>query len=339
MKKILCVIFTMIILTGSVSAAFGETESAGKSFSDVRSTNWAYESVNAMSQRGVLAGYPDGTFKPNSTVTYGQFIKMALIGATKEDIGNSSTGNWAQGYYNKAIELQYFSQASIDKSKLNNNIPRGDMALIISNILGDTKIENYDKLEQSISDVNSTTKNDYDIIKAYATGILTGYEDGTFKPNGTLTRAEAVTVIYRLVDESKRVLPSQNTTAEVKTNVAEVIQNKDTLLDDSNHVDRYLTKVTCYKIIKDATPYNFELKQRFDIKSINTTYRAKLYLMKDNKVMEHLSGSPNPDKTMSFIYEADITQMDYIVCVPSDADQAKTGETVEALLIVNPFKK
>ena len=329
----------MIILIGSVAAAYGDTGSAGKSFSDVKSTNWAYESVNTMSQRGVLVGYPDGTFKPNNTVTYGQFIKMALIGATKEDIGNSSTGNWAEGYYNKALELQYFSQASIDKSKLNNNIPRGDMALIISNILGDTKIENYDTLEQGINDVNSTTKNDYDIIKAYATGILTGYEDGTFKPNGTLTRAEAVTVIYRLVDENKRVLPSQNTTAEVKTNVAEVIKNKDTLLDDSNQVDKYLDNVTCYRIIKDATPYNFTLDKRYDVTGINTTFGANLYLMKDNKIVEHLSGSPNEDKTMGYIYHVDISQMDYIVCVPFDADEAKAGETVEALLIVNPFKK
>lgn len=329
----------MIILTGSVSAAYGDTGSAGKSFSDVRSTNWAYESVNAMSQKGILTGYPDGTFKPNNTVTYGQFIKMALIGATKEDIGNSSTGNWAEGYYNKALELQYFSQASIDKSKLNSNIPRGDMALIISKILGDIKIENYNALEQGISDVNYTTKNDYDIIKSYASGILTGYEDGTFKPDGTLTRAEAVTVIYRLVDESKRVLPSQNTTAEVKTNVAEVIQNKDTFLDDAKQVNIYLSHVTCYRVIKDATPYNFTLDQRYDVTGINSTYRAKIYLMKDNKIVEQLSGSPNPDKTMGYIYHVDITQMDYIVCVPSDADRAKAGETVEALLIVNPFKK
>lgn len=332
-------IFTLIIVVGSVSAAFGDTSSAGKSFSDIKASNWAYESVNAMSQKGILAGYPDGTFKQSNTVTYGQFIKMALIGATKEDIGNSSTGNWAEGYYNKALELQYFSQASIDKSKLNNNIPRGDMALIISNILGDTKIENYDKLEQGISDVNSTTKNDYDIIKAYESGILTGYEDGTFKPNGTLTRAEAVTVIHRLVDESKRVLPSQNTTAEVKTNVSEVIQNKDTLLDDSNQVDKYLTNVTCYRIIKDATPYNFKLTQRFDVTAINSTYATNMYLMKDNKIAETLAGGSKPDKTMSYIYHVDITQMDYIVCVPFDADEAKAGDTVEALLIINPFKK
>lgn len=37
------------------------------------------------------------------------------------------------------------------------------------------------------------------IRKAHAAGIVTGYEDGMFRPNGKLTRAEAAAMIYRLL--------------------------------------------------------------------------------------------------------------------------------------------
>lgn len=91
------------------------------------------------------------------------------------------------------------------------------MALIVSNILGDVKIDNYSDLEARLSDVDSETENDYDIIKAYASGIITGYQDGTFKPEGTLTRAESSTVIYRLTDEEQRVLPTDEQEAVEET--------------------------------------------------------------------------------------------------------------------------
>lgn len=355
MKKLISVLLAGALLIGTGMAAYAETgnnQSKGNAnYTDLKSTNWAYEAVNTMSQKGIVKGYNDGSFKPGNVVTYGEFIKMALVASTGEDLGNASavnteTGvkqNWAKSYYDKALELKYFGSTDIKEGQLNNQITRSHMALIISSILGGTKIDNYDKLQSSLKDVNSDTKYDYDIIKAYATGIITGYEDSTFKPEKTLTRAESATVIYRLIDQSKRILPGEKKEAEVKTNVDEVIQNRDTFLDAAKNVDSYLSHVTCYRIIEDATPYNFVLKQKYG-NGINTTWFdsvsiGKAYLMKDNKIVESLASDPNQDRTMSYTYHVDITQMDYIVSVPITADEAKTGETVEMLLIVNPFKK
>ena len=35
-------------------------------------------------RENIIVGYPDGTFKPNNQVTYGEFIKMAVVGLTGE---------------------------------------------------------------------------------------------------------------------------------------------------------------------------------------------------------------------------------------------------------------
>ena len=63
---------------------------------------------------------------------------------------------------------------TIDKSQLDDKIPRGDMTLIISSILGDVKIDRYDEIQKGIIDITYQTKYEYDITKSYSTGILTG---------------------------------------------------------------------------------------------------------------------------------------------------------------------
>lgn len=202
MKKTIALMLSLILVISTATAVYGT------GYADVKTNNWAYEAINAMSDKTIVKGYPDGSFKPNSTVTYGEFIKMALIAATGEDVGNASKpDHWARNYYNKALELKYFTGHDISQAQLGNQITRGDMALIISAILGDVKIENYDEIQKGISDVTYQTEHEYDITKAYATGVLTGYTDNTFKPDKTLTRAESAMVIYRLVDESKREMP------------------------------------------------------------------------------------------------------------------------------------
>ena len=202
MKKLMTFALATILMLSTVTLSYG----AG--FTDISSSNWAYEAVNAMSDKTIVKGYPDGTFKPTNTVTYGEFIKMALIAATGEDIGNATSGNWATSYYDKALALGYFTKDDIAKENLNSKITRAHMALIISSILGDVKIDNYDEIQKGIKDISAQSEYEYDITKSYAIGILTGYTDNTFRPERTLTRAESATVIYRLVDESKRITPT-----------------------------------------------------------------------------------------------------------------------------------
>jgi hypothetical protein len=150
-KKIIFTLVVMIVLTGAITVY-------GTEYTDVESQHWAYGAVKAMSDQSIIAGYPNGSFLPDKTVTYGEFIKMALIAATGEDAGNAASGHWALNYYNKALELGYFTSYDIDKSQLGFEISRAHMALIISSILGDVKIDDYDNIQKGIKDVTYQTK-------------------------------------------------------------------------------------------------------------------------------------------------------------------------------------
>ncbi|WP_324824236.1 S-layer homology domain-containing protein [Sinanaerobacter sp. ZZT-01] len=201
MKKISVITLTAILLftTSAVYAVKQQT------YKDLKATNWAYESIQAMSDKDVMKGYPDSSFKPQSTVTYGEFIKMMVVAVTGEVLKVAEKPHhWAHNYYKEGLELSLFEESEIDITMLDQPIPRSDMALIISNGLEKTGIENYSKIEAMVKDVESTTKYSYQIIKSYAAGILSGYSDGTFKPQGTLTRAESSLVLYRYIDERKR---------------------------------------------------------------------------------------------------------------------------------------
>jgi hypothetical protein len=177
------------------------------SFGDVGEGHWAYDAVERMAAAGVINGFPDGSFKPSDTVTYGEFIKMAYLAAGGADPGSAKAGNWAGTYYEAAVDAGLFSKYDIAGAALSYSVPREYMALVLSGVLGDRVIEDYSSIRGNISDVGADTPHEDDIVKVYAAGLITGYPDGTFKPGGTLNRAEAATVIHRLLNVEGRVLP------------------------------------------------------------------------------------------------------------------------------------
>jgi hypothetical protein len=297
MKRAIAALMSLIMVLLSTNAVFA----AG--YPDVKQGNWAYDAVSIMSDKAVVKGFPDGSFKPDSMVTCGEFIKMALITATGEDIGNASGGHWALNYYKKALELKYFTEYDIDGSQLGDEINRAHMALIISAILGEVTIENYDAIQAGIADITTQTKYEYDITKAYASGILTGYTDSTFRPTKTLSRAEAAMVIYRLADKSKRVYPGE--AAETPKTTAERMQagesdsgtinliesSESTLMLDelvTNRADfRTLENVRYYEVVEDY-PYTMsKWKDLLGIECVvmdNMEYSRGAFIIKDKKL-------------------------------------------------------
>lgn len=122
---------------------------------------------------------------------------------------------WAQPYLNFALDkgLIKYDNSIMDTEDYNFGGPRDemsrfDMAKLIArtmDYLGEEKIEN--------TDVYKTALKDYDyipdeykgyVLQAYGKGVLSGYEDGSFHGDRKLTRAEASSVLVRLVDQSMR---------------------------------------------------------------------------------------------------------------------------------------
>ncbi|HYE67240.1 MAG TPA: S-layer homology domain-containing protein [Anaerovoracaceae bacterium] len=338
MRKIIALTISCLIIMSGATIVYG-TE-----YTDVKTNHWAHEAVEAMSDRSIIKGYPNGRFLPNNTITYGEFIKMALIAGTGSDVGNAKSGHWASNYYDKALELKYFTAHDIDKSQLKFEITRAHMALILSSVLGDVKVENYDEIQKGIKDITFQTKYEYDITKSYAAGILTGYTDNTFRPDKTLSRAESATVIHRLVDESKRELPvgePEGTTESAITYPTSGLLDMSKLTPDKTiAVSVHFTDE--YELYTDASEWDMKMYRAWDGDgcAFDHTLRGHIYLIKDSEIIAYCNTTPKYDSEGNYLYyqrsiaHYDISKADYIIAVPTDAET--DNRLIKA--IMNPFK-
>ncbi len=197
MRKIILVVVFMSV---SISAY------AGISFNDVKSSDWYKADLDYIinDSRGILSGYPDGTYRPDVYLQVDQFIKTVIM-AAGYTIGNEE-GYWAQSYIDKAIEEGFIGSNDFDDYTA--YITREEMAAIVVKVMQRLESTDYQKtgeISSNLSDVTSImTKYKDDVCKVYELGIITGYPDGTFKPKNTLPRREATVVLRRIIDASAR---------------------------------------------------------------------------------------------------------------------------------------
>lgn len=180
------------------------------SYSDVPSNHWAYDNVKKITELGAFKGYGDGSFKPENQITHEEFIKVVMsleyygdVNAAPASPLSAGWADWAKPFLNAAIDAGVVTAADSDLLAVNTPISRAEMAKVISRTfeyLGTPKADNPDT--SNITDWNSISA-EYQpyVADVYARGIITGYpEDGTFRPANSLTRAEASTVIVRMLD-------------------------------------------------------------------------------------------------------------------------------------------
>ncbi|HBY21005.1 MAG: hypothetical protein A2Y24_07390 [Clostridiales bacterium GWE2_32_10] len=193
-------IVVVMLVIGSVNVWASELK-----FTDVKEGDWYKSNVEQLVGSGIVNGYEDGTFKPNTTITKAQFVKMVITSIGYKDL-QLGKDYWASAYIKKAMQLGILSPREINVAEYESPIIRADMAIIITRALQEEYSENLQDYAILLKDYDSIKElyKTY-ILKAYSKGILGGYEDGEFKPSNSLTRAEASVVIIRMIDESKRV--------------------------------------------------------------------------------------------------------------------------------------
>jgi len=205
MKRLASIFCIALILAGSaVSAA------AAEGFSDVPASHTFHDAIMDCANQGITSGYADGTFKPGSTVTNAQFIVM-LSRAFCDNI-SQNTGNNPWWYPNwKAMSdagfvkyNDHFSTLDAMTAYANKGITRYDMADLMVSVMLQKHALNVSSAdsnaaEAKIADYSSIPSDyTYAVRQVFAAGLITGYADGKFNGNATMTRGAGAAVIYRM---------------------------------------------------------------------------------------------------------------------------------------------
>lgn len=171
---------------------------------DVHSYNWFYEDVNSLVTSGIINGYEDQTFRPNANISVAEFIKMALV-ASGTELAVAPEEPWYQKYVDTAL-VHDFIDAGYFTDYL-RPITRGEMGNLIDRILA-LRFNNSYEYIPLISDYTSISENQKaSTLNVFIAGIITGYADRTIRTSNYATRAEAATVIVRMLNESRRIPP------------------------------------------------------------------------------------------------------------------------------------
>jgi hypothetical protein len=184
-------------------------------FSDVSSTYWARDFIGELAQRDIIAGFPDGTFRPDAPVTRAQFA--AMLNKANREFNKPETRNpisfgdvpvryWATDAIQTAYTTGFMAGYPGNIFRPEQNIPREQVLVSLANGLNYTT-------NQSTSDVLSYYVDSSSISNFARTPIAAATDNQlvvnypslkALNPTRNATRAEVAAFIYQaLVKEGE----------------------------------------------------------------------------------------------------------------------------------------
>ncbi|QOX62577.1 hypothetical protein FRZ06_04065 [Anoxybacterium hadale] len=173
-------------------------------------THWAREYIGRLAARGIVNGMGNNYYLPDDSLTRAQFLTMlakTIYGLdTKQTVAAGFTdvpeSEWFYSYVNWGFANGIVKGIDETTFAPNEKITREQMAIMMNNFANYTSLV----LPETNTSVNFT---DAAVISPWATesvtkivssGIMGGYPEGNYIPQGNATRAEAATVVYKMIN-------------------------------------------------------------------------------------------------------------------------------------------
>ncbi|MBP1996042.1 DUF4838 domain-containing protein [Paenibacillus eucommiae] len=182
-----------------------EEEEQNKTFLDIAG-HWAEAGIQRAIAAGMINGYLDGSFKPDHAVTRAEFTVM-LVNALKIDVeaepvhftDKDAIGDWAESAIAQAAHVGLIHGYEDGSFRPNDPINRAQMAVIIANALGnEVAAPNAASGFADEKDIPAWAKGAVNTVNQL--GIIQGRSGNQFVSNAAATRAEAITVLLRMLD-------------------------------------------------------------------------------------------------------------------------------------------
>ena len=183
------------------------------SFSDVSSGYWANGFIQALASKGVLSGFPDGSFRPNEPVTRAQYaamVRQAFRQSPKRpaiSFTDVSQSYWAIAAIQEAYTTGFMSGYPEGNFLPDANISRAEVLVSLANGLGYSANNSVNSTLQTYNDANAIQ--DWarpSIAAATEKQIVVDYPNvQSLNPNQQATRAEVAAFIYQALASSGNV--------------------------------------------------------------------------------------------------------------------------------------
>lgn len=245
MKKIVSIILSSVIvisLVTTVTAVEYGTEYANQptktytqKFKDVPTSHWAFLYIGEMTEREVVSGYPNGNFYPDNNVTRAEFARIMTSASglqistpTQRDFSDVATDAWYAPYIHAAYP--YLSGYQIyggNYYKPDTPALREDIAVALVKLKGyDTFGADESLLTTMFTDASSISGDARKYVAvALERGLVSGYEDNTFRGQASISRAEATAMLWRAYQygNDNKTFDNLPTTAPIKPTAAPVV--------------------------------------------------------------------------------------------------------------------
>ncbi|MBQ6789312.1 MAG: S-layer homology domain-containing protein [Clostridia bacterium] len=205
-KKILSIILSAVMLCGTFLIGSPALAAEEMPFTDVKASDWFYESVKYAYNNSLMEGTGGTSFSPMMKLSRAQFVTILgrMAGAEKKEVStfpDVEANSWYSGYVGWAVEAGIVKGLDNGKFGVNDPVTREMAAVMVSRFVNDYK------------KCNITTRggmynfNDADKVSSWAadsiavlrnSGVVEGDQYRNFNPQGNMTRSEAAAIFMRL---------------------------------------------------------------------------------------------------------------------------------------------
>ena len=310
-------------------------------FPDVPTNHWAAEQMDILSDKGVIVGYPDGTFRPDENVTRAEFASMAIKALGQEHTSVAQPVNftditedfWAYDAIQKSVFFDLIScPPSGEPFRPDDTVTRAESITVAVNALTTEQISEAKAKEVLSKYADAASVPESFLIPAGKSEILNMLvvmpTDGkaSLEPTRPATRAEVSVILYKMMEQAK-LNPNAKLAEAMRNKTGEgfVVDNasvqgnvgtipEGTLLPVK--VTKYLSSQSNHSgdLYVASNQENFVTKDKFILIYKGATLKGQLLDVRDGKwfvrngvlVLDNSLITTTNDQTVSFVATAEI---------------------------------
>ena len=313
-------------------------------FPDVATNHWAAKQIEILSEKGVIVGYPDGTFKPDENVSRAEFASMAIKALGQEHttvaqpvkFTDIDPAFWAYDAIQKAL---YFDLISCPPEgqpfRPDDTVTRAESISVAVNALTTEQISDVkarEVLSKKFADANEVPE--WFVIPAGKAEILNmlvtipSANKAKVEANRPATRAEVTAILYEMMEQAK-LNPNAKLAEAMRKKTGEgyvvenaVVQGSVGIIPAGSIVPVKLTKYISSQtsdagdIYSASAPENYITKDKYILVYKGSTLKGQLLDVRKGKwfvrngvlVLDNSLLTTNNDQTVAFNGVGEVTK-------------------------------